>query len=126
MTLSVPVFGMLWTVFSRQPGLSLCSSLPMEYGTSYFAISLGNNIILTILITIRLLKFRRQVLAALPAQHAKHYVSIAAIIIESAALYSFFAVLFLITYALDNPLNQIFLAVASAAQVCISIPHVNY
>lgn len=93
----------------------------MAYGTSYYAISLGINIILTILITIRLLGFRRQMLASLPAEHAKQYVSIAAIIIESAALYSLFAVLFLITYALNNPLNQIFLGVASAAQVCISV-----
>ena len=109
--------GTLWTLQSSQPGLSLYSALPLAYGTSYYAISLSINVILTILITLRLVLYRRNIMTRLPAEYARHYVSLAAIIIDSAALYSVFAILFLITYALDNPTNQAMLAFASAAQV---------
>lgn len=89
----------------------------MAYGTSYYAISLGTNIVLTILITVRLLLYRRNLIKRFPAEHAKHYVSLAAIIVESAALYSVFALIFLITYAVNDPVNQIFLGFASFTQV---------
>lgn len=111
--------GTLWTLQSSQPGLSLYSALPQAYGTSYYVISLCVNIVLTILIMVRLIMYRRTILATLPEEHAKHYVSLAAIMVESAALYSVLAFIFIITYAINNPLNQIFLAAASSAQVCI-------
>ena len=109
--------GTLWTLQSSQPGLSLYSALPLAYGTSYYAISLSINIVLTTLITLRLIMYRRNIMARLPAEYATHYVSLAAIVVESAAIYSVFAVLFLITYAVDNPTNQVLLGFASAAQV---------
>jgi hypothetical protein len=112
------VLGTLWTLQSSQPGLSLYSKGPIAYGTSYYVVSLSVNIMITILITIRLLMYRRIVAASLSAEYAKQYLSLAAILIESAALYSVFALIFIVTYAITNPLNQIFLGVASSAQVC--------
>lgn len=109
--------GTLWTLQSSQPGLSLYSVLPLAYGTSYYVISLSVNIILTILITVRLLLYRRQIIATLSSDHGKHYFSLATIIIESAAIYSLFALIFIISYAVGNPINQIFLTSASTAQV---------
>jgi hypothetical protein len=109
--------GTLWTLQSSQPGLSLYSALPMAYGTSYYIISLSVNILLTILITIRLLLYRRRARRAIQGDQGSEYFSLAAIVIESAALYSVFALIFIITYAINNPLNQIFLGVASSAQV---------
>ena len=50
------------------------------------------------------------------------YLSLLAIIVESAALYSVFALIFLITYAINDPVNQIFLAFASFTQVCLCFP----
>ena len=111
------VMGTLWTLQSSQPGLSLYSALPMAYGTSYYIISLSVNIILTILITIRLLLYRRRARMAIQGDQGSEYISLAAIVIESAALYSVFALIFIVTYAINNPLNQIFLGVASSAQV---------
>ncbi len=64
---------------------------------------------LTILIILRLYMYRRRLLTSLPPEHARHYVSLATIVVESAALYSVFAILFLITYAVGHPTNQIFL-----------------
>ncbi|KAJ7125211.1 hypothetical protein C8R44DRAFT_619272 [Mycena epipterygia] len=108
--------GTLWTLQSSQPNLSMYSKVPLAYGTSYYAISLSANIILTLLITGRLLAYRRTLLASLPPDLVAHYISLATVNVESAALYSVFAVLFLITYAVGNPTNQVWLFVASAAQ----------
>ncbi|KAJ3559467.1 hypothetical protein NM688_g338 [Phlebia brevispora] len=74
------------------------------------------NILLTILIILRLYLYRRSVLSSLPPEHAKHYLSLATVLVESATLYSIFALLFLITYAVNNPTNQVWLGVAQATQ----------
>ncbi|KAJ7658455.1 hypothetical protein B0H17DRAFT_1213202 [Mycena rosella] len=108
--------GVLWTLESSQPGLSLYSERPMAYGTAYYAISLSVNVVISILIIARLLIYRRRLRTGVPGARASHYLSIATIFVESAALYSVFAILFLITYATDEPTNQIWLSVASAAQ----------
>ncbi|KAF7338957.1 hypothetical protein MVEN_01971900 [Mycena venus] len=110
------VMGTMWTIESTKPGLSFYSTLPWKYGTSYYALSLSANIILTLLIIGRLIAYRRTLLQSLPADLAKHYISLATVIIESAALYSIFAILFLATYAVGNPTAQIWLGVASSCQ----------
>ncbi|KIK62289.1 hypothetical protein GYMLUDRAFT_164986 [Collybiopsis luxurians FD-317 M1] len=114
------VMGTLWTLESTHPGLSFYSKLPLAFGTSYYSISLSVNIILTILITGRLLVYRKQIMDSLPAEHAKGYVSLVTIVIESAAIYSVWAFLFLITYAVDNPANQVLLFISCAAQQIVS------
>ncbi|KAJ3528586.1 hypothetical protein NM688_g7979 [Phlebia brevispora] len=116
MVLASFAMGVLWTLQSSQPGLSFYSALPLAYGTSYYAISLSINILLTVLIMIRLYQYRRAVLSSLPAEHAKHYLSLATVLIESATLYSVFALLFLVTYAIDNPINEVCLGIAQATQ----------
>ena len=126
--------GTLWTLQSSQPNLSMYSAQPLAFGTAYYTLSLGLNIILTALITLRLMIYRRTHLAHLPAQHAKQYLSLATVIIESAALYSAFAIAFLVSYAMNQPINQIWLGFAQAAQVsrtgfrreseCLPQPHV--
>ncbi|KAJ6569379.1 hypothetical protein B0H19DRAFT_1024484 [Mycena capillaripes] len=108
--------GVLWTLESSKPGLSLYSRLPIEYGTAYYTISLSVNIIISTLIIARLLFYRRRLLKILPTAQARHYVSMMTIVVESAVLYSAFALLFLITYAVNNPTTQLWLGVASATQ----------
>lgn len=109
--------GTLWTLESTKPGLSLYSNLPRACGVAYFSLSLGVNIILTILIVARLLVFRRAHRPFLSADVAQQYLSITTFIVESAALYSLFAAAFLLSYALNAPINQTLLAFAQAAQV---------
>lgn len=116
--------GVLWTLQSSQPGLSFYSALPLAYGISYYALSLSVNMVLTALIIIRLYQYRRMVTSTLPAEYARHYVTLGTVFVESAALYSVFALTFLITYAVNNPINQVFLSVAQATQVCCIVsPH---
>ncbi|KAF9259321.1 hypothetical protein L218DRAFT_1059462 [Marasmius fiardii PR-910] len=110
------VMGVLWILQSTHPGLSMYSALPLAFGTSYYAISLGVNIIVTILIAIRLLLYRKYSRGSLADDHSSGYLSLATIFIESAALYSVCSFVFLITYAVNNPANQIMFAVESSAQ----------
>ena len=112
--------GTLWTLQSSHPGLSLYSKQPLAYGAAYYTISLGVNIILTVLIILRLLAYRRTHLAHLPPAHAQQYLSLATLVVESAALYSAFAVAFLVSYAMNAPINQVWLGFASGAQVRVS------
>ncbi|KAF8634971.1 hypothetical protein AX15_000694 [Amanita polypyramis BW_CC] len=110
------VLGTIWTLQSSQPGLSLYSAAPIAFGTAYYVTSLSVNIFVTILIILRLTLHRRAILDALPPDYAKHYLSLATIVVESAALYSVFALAFIISYAANNPINQIFLTLASTCQ----------
>ncbi|RPD82718.1 hypothetical protein L226DRAFT_450718 [Lentinus tigrinus ALCF2SS1-7] len=110
------VMGTLWTLESTHPGLSLYSKKPLAFGTAYYALSFGLNIILTILIVFRLLAYRRTYLRVLPPEHVRHYLSLVTLFVESAALYSVFAIAFLISYALNKPINQVWLAFAGPSQ----------
>ena len=98
-----------------QPNLSLWSSL--NFSVPYFSLSLSLNVIVAILIVTRLLLERRKIVAALGKQHAKQYVSIAAMIIESAALYSVFSLTFLGLYGANHPVQNIFLQVLPQIEV---------
>ncbi|KAI0701260.1 hypothetical protein C8T65DRAFT_545628, partial [Cerioporus squamosus] len=110
------VMGTLWTLQSSHPGISVYSKEPLAFGTAYYTLSLGVNIILTVLIIARLLMFRRTHLEYLPAENSKQYLSLVTLIVESAALYSCFAIAFLVSYALNQPVNQIWLGLSQAAQ----------
>ena len=113
-----PALGTIWCLQSTNPGLSLYSKVPIAFGTAYYVLSLSVNIVVTILIVFRLVMHRRAILESLPPEHASHYLSVATIIVESAALYSLFSLAFIITYAVSNPINQIFLTLSSTSQVC--------
>ena len=117
--ISFLALGTVWTLQSSKPGLSLYNSLPIAIGTAYYVTSLSVNIFVTTLITIRLILHRQSVITnALPPEHTVHHLSVATIVIESAALYSAVGLCFLVSYAINNPLNQIFMALASSCQVC--------
>ncbi len=58
--------------------------------------------------------YRRTHLAHLPAEQ---YLSLATLIVESAALHTAFAIACLVSYGMNNPNNQIRLGIAQAAQV---------
>lgn len=112
----VMVMGTLWNLQSYSRGFALYSALPMAYGTAYYAISPAANMLLTILITARLLFYRQRAKKYLRWEQISEYFSLSTILIESAALNSVFAIVFVITFAIDHSLNQVFLGVASSAQ----------
>ena len=72
----------------------------MPSGMVSYTTSLALNVLLTSLITlpIRLLLYRRDILRLLPEAHTQHHLSLAAIVIESAAIHTAFAIAFVTFY----------------------------
>ncbi|OBZ74390.1 hypothetical protein A0H81_05756 [Grifola frondosa] len=67
------------------------------------------NVSITILIVLRLMYHRHKLSKLLGPAHGCHYVGIATILVESAALFSAFALLFLIPFIIGNPVANTFL-----------------
>ncbi|EIM80872.1 uncharacterized protein STEHIDRAFT_142727 [Stereum hirsutum FP-91666 SS1] len=87
----------------------------------FFSLSLSLNIILTIAITLRLLVFRRNIVSAMGTSHGSQYASIAAMIVESDAIFSTFSLLFLVPFAMNNPLNEVFFQALSGVQIIATL-----
>lgn len=79
--------------------------------------SLSLNVIVTLLIAGRLLVYRYHMRKIMGRQHTTTYSNIIAILVESAALYSVFAILFIVPFGLGNPVGNIFLQVVNQVQV---------
>ncbi|KAF5347241.1 hypothetical protein D9756_009935 [Leucocoprinus leucothites] len=68
-------------------------------GTGFFTfqfliiLSLGFNVLVTLLLVLRLLIFRRRIIKTIGSGHGSEYASLAAMIVESASLYSLVALL---------------------------------
>ena len=75
----------------------------------FFIVSNSLIIVTAVLISTRLLLVRRQIITTLGPQHAWKYISIVAMVIESASIVALVAVVYLILYALNNPVQTIFL-----------------
>lgn len=66
------------------------------------------NIVLTGLICGRLLRVSKLVSSSLGKESAKMYTGAIAILVESSALYSAFGIMYLVPYALDAPIADLF------------------
>ncbi|KAK7472489.1 hypothetical protein VKT23_000604 [Stygiomarasmius scandens] len=70
---------------------------------------MGLNVILTIFIVGRLLYARYRIKSSLGSRYGQNYLSVASMLVESAALYSIWALVFLITYARGSAAQNILL-----------------
>jgi len=88
------------------------------------SISMGLNIILTCLIVGRLLymRYREKIL---DPRNSANYMSVASILTESAALYSIWALVFLIAYARGSGVQDILFPPLGQVQVCSLRPTHN-
>ena len=89
----------------------------INFTLPYLSLSLALNIILTIAIVLRLLTFRYRIVSVLGPTYGTQYTSIAAMIIESAALYSAVSVTFLVLFGIGNPVSQVFIQSLNQFQV---------
>lgn len=131
--------GRLWvSVLLLLPSLMLCASIALgitllvqtadsspfadvNITLAYYVMSLSLNVIVTFLIVGRLLIHRRQIAQALGPSHASSYTNIAAILIESASLYTVFAIMFLVPFGLSSSLANVFLQTVSQVQTVSSL-----
>ncbi|KAM6503774.1 hypothetical protein JOM56_000717 [Amanita muscaria] len=110
------VIGLIWCLQASVPDLPPFRKLLLVLGTAYYGTSFSVNILVTFLIILRLALHRRAILQTLPVDYAEQYLSMAVIFVESAALYSVFAVAFIICYALASPISQVFLPLVPPCQ----------
>lgn len=74
-----------------------------------------------LLIVARLMLYRRTVVNLLGSGHATECTTVVAVLVESAAVYATFSLLFLIPFAINHPISYTFLQVLGEAQVSRSI-----
>jgi len=108
----------VWLIQVSAPASSPWSQVGATNFTGpYFWMSLSLNITMTIAICARLLFYRRRITKILGPNHGTQYTSVAAMIVESASLYSVFALLFLIPFALGNPIQNTFIQLIGEIQI---------
>jgi len=93
----------------------------LNWTIPYISISLALNILVTIAIVLRLLVIRHRITSVLGPTHGSQYTSIAAMIVESASLYSLFAVFFLIPFGLNSAISAIPLQTIGLVQGCATL-----
>ncbi|KAI0078575.1 hypothetical protein K474DRAFT_1593677 [Panus rudis PR-1116 ss-1] len=84
------------------PGGFFFSGGAVSWGTPYYSIIIGMNVIITSLICARLLLLSRRIRDALTADNAKLYTGVVAILVESATPYTVIGLVFLGLYAKNN------------------------
>ncbi|KAG6826140.1 hypothetical protein H0H92_000995 [Tricholoma furcatifolium] len=89
------------------PSSSLWASTSINFTLPYFCTSLALNIVSTLVIVARLLYFRHRVSSSLGAGYGSQYTTIAAMLVESAAIYSVSSLLFLVPFIVGHPIQNV-------------------
>ncbi|KAG6919945.1 hypothetical protein DXG01_013294 [Tephrocybe rancida] len=110
------ILGVLFLVQVSAPSASLWASSTVNFTLPYFSTSLALNIVSTFAIVARLLYFRYRITSSLGAGYGSQYTTIAAMLVESAAIYSISSLLFLVPFIVNHPIQNVFLGVLSPAQ----------
>lgn len=92
-----------------------------DWAIPYFSISLGLNILITIAIVGRLLLIRHRITSVLGTTHGSQYTTIAAMLIESASMYSAFSIFFIVPFALNSSISAIPLQTIGQVQGCATL-----
>jgi len=102
-----------------RPKSTLWTARTVDWGLSYFVLSISLNVIITTLISLRILYHRRQIMKACPGAegHTAPYTSIIAMLVESSALLAVFGLLFIGPYAKGSHVSNIFLPILTQVQI---------
>jgi hypothetical protein len=115
----------VWLIQVSAPASSPWSNVSganaINFTGPYFWMSLSLNISMTVAICARLIYYRKRIASVFGANHGTQYTSVAAMIVESAALYSAFALLFLIPFALNNPIQNAFIQLMGEIQIVATL-----
>lgn len=106
---------LLLIVVLNKPGMTLWSSISIRLGIPYWSISIALNVILTLLICFRLLRARQKLRRISPTL-GSNFVSISAMLVESAALYAVNGIILLVSYAVDSSFQHVALPLLGQTQ----------
>lgn len=110
------------------PGLDFGS--PLAFALAYFTLMISLNVLLTGLISVRILAHRRRLMQALSsgragddggAEAGARYTGIVALLVESSALLAVAGLLFLGPYAAQNHISNVFLPILTQIQVRLAL-----
>ncbi|KAI0259602.1 hypothetical protein BC834DRAFT_962042 [Gloeopeniophorella convolvens] len=113
------VMGVLW--LKQLSTTSPYGTIGVNWTIPCLSISLALNILVSIAIVIRLLVYRRRISSAMGRHHGSQYTSIAAMVIESASIYSAFSIFFLVPFGMNSPVSEIVLQSLSEIQICTTL-----
>ncbi|KIJ16274.1 hypothetical protein PAXINDRAFT_180199 [Paxillus involutus ATCC 200175] len=99
----------------------LHSAPPTNYTLAYSGVSLLLNVTVTAIIAWRLMLHRRRMTNLFGPGHGSHYSNVAAMLIESASLYTGFLLLIIIPFAIDSSISNIFQQVVAQVQSISSL-----
>ena len=109
----------MWSLQISASSIHVHASQVVNWTIPFLSLTISLNILVTIAIVVRIQLYRYRLSNVLGSHHAVQYTSVSAMIIESAAIYSAFAIVLLVTFALNSPVFNIFLQAMSQVQVCI-------
>jgi hypothetical protein len=120
-SLSPEAMGIITLYLASQPNSSLWHGITVNFGLPYFTISVGLNVLLTLMISVRLILHSRNIRGAMGSTTgvSSLYRTIVTMLIESSALYAVTSLLFIGPYAAHNYASDIFLPILSQVQVGI-------
>lgn len=115
--------GVITLYHASQPNSNLWRGITVNFGLPYFTISVGLNVLLTLMISARLLLHSRNIRGAMGSTSgvSSLYRAIVTMLIESSALYAVTSLLFIGPYAANNYASDIFLPILAEIQVGILI-----
>ncbi|TFK24221.1 hypothetical protein FA15DRAFT_555589, partial [Coprinopsis marcescibilis] len=94
-------------VSMTRPGADFWSQSAVTFAIAYWSLSLALNVSLTMLISGRLFFMRRRMKKLMGSQHSTPYLSLLNMLIESAALYSVWVIVFIGLYASNSPVQHV-------------------
>jgi hypothetical protein len=115
MFLSSVALSLLLIVELSLPGITLWSKISVNLAIPYWSISIALNVVITTFISARLLYMRSRIQREMPSG-GKGYVSVTAMLVESAALYTVNGLFFLISYAANSPIQNLTLPLLGQTQ----------
>ena len=107
------------TILARisQPGASLWQYTSVDFALIFWSCSISLTIFLRLCIVAKLMLMRRRIRAVMGQDFTSPYISIAAVLVESAVLYSVVALAFIVTYARGSNINFLVIRVLGQVQV---------
>ncbi|KAJ7756039.1 hypothetical protein DFH07DRAFT_959171 [Mycena maculata] len=99
-----------------QPGNTFWTKISVNLAIPYWSISISMTIILTALIVGRLLFMRRRIRNLMGPCTSTPYVTVTAMLVESAAIYSINGLVFLISYGVNSPVQNLALPLLGQTQ----------
>ncbi|GJJ06896.1 hypothetical protein Clacol_001092 [Clathrus columnatus] len=99
------------------PSVGFFASTSINFALTYWSISIATTLLLTVLIVGRLLIMRYRLRKVMSTDdRSSPYTSLSAMLIESAFIYAVTALIFIITFAKNNPVQNLVLPVLGQVQ----------